>query len=283
MRTLLTGLLILMGIGMVRGQEIFSLMSYNVRYDEALFNVGEPKENDWANRKAIQAALISFHEPDIVGLQEPHLHQVKYFEQMLPGYGWLGVGREDGKEEGEYNPIFYNKRKLELIDSGTFWLSDSPEKPSKSWDAGYTRICTWGQFELKETGKPIYIFNTHFDSKGKIAREKSAELINNKIEEIAGKEAVMVMGDFNFSSESSAYKQMTSYGLMDSKRISKARAYGPEGTFNGFRFGQTPQNRIDFVFVNQKVEVCKYGVLTDKYDQKFPSDHLPVMVKVNLD
>ncbi|WP_460545385.1 endonuclease/exonuclease/phosphatase family protein, partial [Echinicola sediminis] len=227
MRTILTGLLLLMSIGMVRGQEWFSLMSFNVGYDEALFNNGEPKENDWANRKAVQAALINFHGPDVIGMQEPHLHQVKYFEQMLPGYDWLGVGREDGKEEGEYNPIFYNERKLELMDSGTFWLSEIPEKASKSWDAGYTRVCTWAKFSFKETGKTIYIFNTHFDSKGKVAREKSAELINRKIKEIAANTPVMVMGDFNFLPKSTAYKKMISKGLKDSRLISKFPPYGP--------------------------------------------------------
>ncbi|MBJ6368599.1 endonuclease/exonuclease/phosphatase family protein [Snuella sedimenti] len=259
-------------------QEQISVMSYNVGYDEALYNLGEPKENYWVNRRVHQVGLINFHDPDIIGLQEPHLHQVKYLHEKTNGYSWVGNGREDGKEEGEYNPIFYKANRFELLQSGMFWLSETPNSVSKSWDAGYTRICTWALFENKETKKQFYVFNTHFDSKGKEARVKSATLINEKINELDGNIPVFVLGDFNFSPESKAYQKMVAYGLHDSKSITQSNPYGPDGTYNGFQFDRTPEHRIDYVFVNSMVGVLKYGVLTDSYKMKYPSDHFPIWV-----
>lgn len=279
---ILTLFYLIFGLEVAYGQDRVAVMSYNVRYDEALFRSEEPKENDWINRKATQAALMTFHAPDVIGMQEPHIHQVHYFEQNLPGYAWIGVGREDGAKGDEYNPIFYNKKKLELIDWGTFWLSSTPEKPSKSWDAGYTRICTWAEFRLKGKKTAFYVFNTHFDSKGELARRKSAQLVNKMIKEMVGSGQVFLLGDFNFNPDSKAYSVITAEGLKDSRLISQNAAYGPEGTFNGFNFGKTPRHRIDFVFVSDNTRVIRYGVLNDSYDQKFPSDHLPVVVEAEI-
>lgn len=268
-----------LGMQAAWGQESLSVMSYNVRYDEALFSQASPKETDWAKRKEAQVALIGFHAPDVVGMQEPHLHQVRFFAEKLPGYDWIGVGREDGREEGEYNPIFYRKDRLQLLASGTFWLSETPNQPSRSWDAGYTRICTWAKFEAKADSTVFLVFNTHFDSKGQEARLESAQLINRKIAEMAGAMPVIVMGDLNFTPENPAYTAMGADGLGDSRSLSLSPPYGPEGTFNGFRFGEIPQNRIDYLFVNG-VKVLKHGALTDNLGPNYPSDHLPVLVEL---
>lgn len=265
----------------VPAQTNLKLMTFNVRYDESIFNKGKPKQNDWANRKDFQIGLIDFHSPDVVGMQEPHRHQIDYFDEQLPTYKWIGVAREDGKNEGEFNPIFYRADKFRVLSSGTFWLSKTPEKVSRSWDAGYTRICSWALFEKLNSTSQFYVFNTHFDSVGKEARLQSARLLNDTIKSMVENKPVFVMGDFNFTPDSPAYKELTSNGLYDSKMESASEPYGPEGTFNGFRFGKAQQARIDYIFVNKQVEVSHYGVLTDFRSKQFPSDHHPVVILTN--
>lgn len=216
-------------------------------------------------------------------MQEPHLHQIKYLAKQLPAYTWVGVGRADGKQKDEFNPIFYKKEKLNLLESGTFWLSETPQKPSRSWDAGYDRICTWALFQNKKSGNQFYVFNTHFDSKGKEARVKSAKLINEKIKAMTGEKPVFVTGDFNFQPDSEPYKEITSKILSDSRTISESEPVGSIGTINGFRYGATHKRRIDFVFVNENVSVKKYEHINYSKDGIYPSDHFPVMIEAVLD
>lgn len=263
-------------------QSKIDVMTFNVRYDEALFHEGEPRPTHWANRKHLQVELIQKLQPDVIGMQEPHLHQIEYFESKLSGFEWIGVGRGDGIEKDEFNPIFYKSDKLKLLKWGTFWLSDTPEVPSKSWDAGYDRICTWALFQLKQTKEELYVFNTHFDSKGKEARLKSAELINKKITDTTGEKPVFVMGDFNFKPNSEPYNEITSKHLSDSKNLAKQIVSGPEGTMNGFRYGATFKNRIDFIFVNDKIMVDEYKVIDFSKNKIYPSDHFPVCIKARL-
>ena len=260
-------------------QENLKIMTFNVRYDESLFHKGEPRPTHWANRKLLQVELINVNQPDVIGMQEPHLHQVKYLDEQLPDYGWHGVGRADGKEKDEFNPIFYKKDKLNLVESGTFWLSETPDKPSRSWDAGYDRICTWVLFQHKKTKEQFYVFNTHFDSKGKNARVNSAKLLNEKINKMAGDKSVFVTGDFNFQPASAPYAETISQNLSDSRKIVESEPTGSEGTMNGFRYGATFKRRIDFIFVNQKVKVKKYEVINYSKDEIYPSDHFPVIIK----
>lgn len=273
-------LLLVVGSGIA--QTPLKIMTFNVRYDEALFHKIEPRPTDWANRKVLQVELINTQQPDVIGMQEPHLHQVQYLDEKLEEYSWLGVGRDDGKEKNEFNPIFYRKNKLLLVKSGTFWLSETPGVASKSWDAGYYRICTWVLFEKKKDKEQFYVFNTHFDSKGKNARVKSAQLINRKINEMTGNKPVFVLGDFNFQSESVPYKEMTCKSLLDSRKIVENEPIGSEGTINGFRYGASFKRRIDFIFVNDKVEVENYKVIDFSKDGIYPSDHFPVLIESNI-
>ena len=275
-------LFVLLCVHSGKAQTELKVMTFNLRYDEALFNEGKPKPTDWVNRKHLQVELIQKHQPDVIGMQEPHLHQIKYLEEELPEYGWFGVGRADGKEKGEFNPVFYKNEKLTVLKSGTFWLSEMPHKPSKSWDAGYLRICTWVLFQDKKSGNKFYVFNTHFDSKGKMARLKSAELINNKIGEMAGEKPVFVLGDFNFKPNSNPYIELTGRHLSDSHTQIENIAPGPEGTFNGFRYGANFRNRIDFIFVNKNVAVKEYGVIDFSKEGIYPSDHFPVLIKTHM-
>jgi endonuclease/exonuclease/phosphatase family metal-dependent hydrolase len=263
-------------------QNPLEIMTFNVRYDEALFHKGEPRPNHWANRKLLQVELIKKYQPDVIGIQEPHLHQIQYVDEQLPAYSWFGVGRGDGKEKDEFNPKFYRNDILALVNSGTFWLSDTPDKVSRSWDASYDRICIWALFQNKKTKKQFYVFNTHFDSKGKDARVNSAKLINEKIETMAGDKPIFVTGDFNFQPESTPYSEMISQSLSDSRKVVENEPSGSEETFNNFRYGATHKHRIDFIFVNDKVDVKEYKVIDYSKDGVYPSDHFPVMVKLNL-
>lgn len=268
--------------GWICGANSFEVMTFNVRYDEAVFNSGKPKKTDWVHRKELQVELIKTYHPDVIGLQEPFLHQIKYFDNQLTSYSWIGVAREDGHEEGEFNPIFYRSDKLLLINSGTFWLSETPDKISRSWDAGYTRICTWALFEDKKSEQKFHVFNTHFDSNGKEARVQSARLLNAKIKQMVGDKPVFVMGDFNFTPESTPYVELTSYGLSDSRAISEKLTESTGGTSNGFRYGATHLKRIDYIFVNNKVYVERYKVITDSKEKIYPSDHFPVLIKATI-
>jgi endonuclease/exonuclease/phosphatase family metal-dependent hydrolase len=257
-----------------------NVVSFNIRYGTA-----PDGENSWPNRIEMVNGLLRFHDADIFGLQEALYQQILDIGNGLPGFGWFGIGRDDGDKAGEFTPIFYNKSKFKLLDHGNFWLSETPEKPSKSWDAALNRIVTWGKFESAETGKQFVFFNTHFDHRGVEARKNSAELIWKKIQEITQNKdiPVLVTGDFNLSPDSEPILLLKKH-LRDSFEVSEEPAYGPVGTFQAFKIDAelTSKARIDYVFVNNKVDVLKYAALSDFKDHRFPSDHLPVFAKVRL-
>ena len=202
---------------------------------------------------------------------------------MLEDYKWFGEGR-DGKNKGEFSAIFYNTEKFEVLDMGTFWLSETPHRISIGWDAALNRICTYGLFREKASGKEFYVFNTHFDHLGEVARLRSAELIVDRIKNINAENLpVVLMGDFNLEPASSALAPILGY-LNDAKAVASEVAYGPEGTFNGFKFHEPVTKRIDYVFTSPEgIEVLKHGVLSDSKDLKYPSDHFPVLVVLRLE
>lgn len=253
-------------------------MTYNIRYATE-----RDEENQWENRKSHLTEQISFHAPDVFGVQEALLLQLNFIDSVLVNYSYLGVGRDDGKKQGEYCAIFYDKRKIQLVSHDTFWLSKTPETPSKDWDAAYKRICTYAYFRDKLSGKKFWVFNTHFDHIGEIAREKSAELIVAKTRELTSDgEAVFVMGDFNLNEKSKAIGFLS--GQFDDARMaSETIPFGPFGTFTGFEYNEPVKDRIDYIFCSKNmVKVKKYGVLTDSKSQRFPSDHFPVMIKAEI-
>jgi len=256
-----------------------SLMTYNIRY--ATVNDGE---NQWENRKEFLTAQLQFFAPDIFGIQEGLQHQVDYIDAKLSSYNFVGVGRDDGKSKGEYCAIFYKTDKLELLNHGTFWLSDTPEIVSKGWDAALERICTYANFRDIGTGSAFWVFNTHFDHKGVKAREESALLIIKKIKEIDPDGApVFLMGDFNLNEKSEPISYLSGQ-LNDSRAVSSQEPFGPFGTFTGFEFDKPVQDRIDYIFCSPDgIQVEKYGVLTDSNDGRYPSDHFPVMIRAALD
>ncbi len=257
-------------------------MSFNIRYD----NPGD-KENAWPNRKEMVAATIRFHKVDIVGLQEALSHQVKDLEKLLPEYGWFGVGRDDGKEAGEYAPVFYRKDRFNILHRSTFWLSETPGKPGKAWDAALPRIVTWGKIEDTLTGKIFFFFNTHFDHVGETARIKSAELLLVKIEELAEDNPLILTGDFNCTEKDPPYKILTSgigqvQGLTDVYTLTKSKPYGSTQTFNGFQNTIRPDRRIDFIFVEPSIQVLRCGTISERWDGRFVSDHNAVLAEIEI-
>ncbi len=255
-----------------------NILSYNIRYN----NPGDGI-NAWPNRIDMVSGLLNFHEPDIFGLQEALHEQIVDLKKGLPGFKWFGVGRDDGKQAGEYSPIFFNTSKFILVENGHFWLSENCDKPGLGWDAACTRICTWGKFQSKVTGKQFFVLNTHFDHRGKEARKNSAILIQEKISELTKNNdlPVILTGDFNLTPESEPISLLRKY-MSDSRDISEEKPYGPIGTFNGFKLDAQLENRIDYIFVKGEIKVLKYAALSDNSEKRMPSDHLPVFVKVQL-
>jgi len=259
-----------------------NVMSFNIRYDN-------PKDGDnaWINRKEIVAQTILFHKVDIAGLQESLHHQVKDLETLLPQYDWFGVGRDDGQMKGEFAPVFYLRRRFKILHKSFFWLSDTPGKPGKGWDAACPRIVTWGKFEDRWTGKYFFLFNTHFDHRGETARVKSAELLLKKINELIGESPVVLTGDFNCLEKDEPYEILTSGigqnpGLSDTYYLTQTKPYGSTHTFNGFGDTINPDSRIDFIFVGKINQVLRFGIISERWDGRFASDHNAVLAEICL-
>lgn len=253
-----------------------NVASYNLRYNTANDGV-----NAWPNRKENVKGLIRFHEFDIFGVQEALIGQLKDVAELTE-FTFYGKGRDDGKEGGEHSAIFYKKDRFKALQSGDFWLSETPDRPGKGWDATCcNRIASWVKFQDLLSKKEFYFFNVHFDHQGVEARRQSGHLMVKKISEIAGKSTVILTGDFNSTPETEQIK--TIQGLLnDSHEVTKQPPYGPEGTFNSFKFDAAMDKRIDYIFVSKNINVLKYGVLTDAKEQRYPSDHQPVLIKVEI-
>ena len=230
--------------------------------------------------------MITFYDIDVVGMQEVLKHQIMDLEQYLVNYQWVGLGRDDGKEKGEFCPIFFNKDRLEILENATFWLSETCEVPGKmGWDAACNRVVTWAKFKDKTDQSTFYLFNTHFDHRGEIARRESAKLLLQKVKEIADKQPVIVTGDFNGNPNSQPYQIITTSknALKDAFNISQTPHFGQVCTFSGFKpIIADSDRRIDYIFVNESVAVLKHAILTDSWGGRFPSDHFPVFSKVML-
>lgn len=273
---LLLGLLLMFMLIDAQAQTM-RVATYNIRYDNTNDTI-----NAWSKRLPVMVNLIRFHDFGIFGTQEGLYHQLQGLSDGLPDYTYIGVGRDDGKQKGEFAAIFYNKDKYKLLKNGNFWLSPTPDKPSKGWDAALPRVCSWGQFTDKATGFNFYFFNTHFDHKGEVARRESAKLILSKIKEIAGTSPVILTGDFNFSQENENYGLLNGSGFLKDAYHLAAIRYAPRGSFNDFDTSRKSDDRIDHIFLTSDFKVIRYGILTDTYsDGKYPSDHFPVFLEVS--
>lgn len=247
--------------------------TYNLRYNNPQDGI-----NAWPNRVNLVKGLIRFHDWDIFGTQEVLYNQIQDLE-ALSEFGWVGAGRDDGKLAGEFAALFYRKSRVEIIQSGNFWFSPTPDQPTMGWDAKCCkRICTWAKCKDKQNGKLFYVFNAHFDHEGVVARLESAKLMHQKALEISKGLPVILMGDFNSLPESDAVKVLNEVGYRDSYSHSIEEPYGPVGTFNSFNWNAELNRRIDYIFLGKSFKVEKYGVLTDSYEKRYPSDHQPVQV-----
>lgn len=265
-----------------RDEDRIRVMTYNIRYAGDETREGT---NSWTNRKQPVASMIRFHRPDILGVQEALKIQLDDLIELLPGYAWIGVGRDDGAAAGEFSAIVFCKERFEILETSTFWLSEMPQQPSKGWDAAYPRVVTWAKIRDRRTGKTAYFFNTHFDHQGERARIGSARLVKDTVVSIAGGSPIILTGDFNFRPESKGYQILTEgeeKGFTDAQRIARYGHYGSNITFNDFGRSLVEGNKIDYIFVKNAVEVFQHGVISETFQGRYPSDHMPVVADVGI-
>lgn len=276
-----------------------NVASYNVRL---LTDADYKSGNGWSQRVDCLCDVIRFSDFDIFGAQEVKYEQLSDMLYRLQDYDYVGVGRDDGAQGGEYSPVFYKKERFTLLDSGTFWLSETPDKVSKGWDARHKRVCSWGYFKDKVSRRKFWFFNLHMDHIGIVARRESAKLVVARIAEMCGKNALVVLtGDFNVAQDNEIYGIFADCGfLKDSYEAAEFR-FAPTGTFNSFKPQNFTTRRIDHIWVSDNARVDRYGVLTyhfwgresgensrlndapkeikaEKRTIRLPSDHYPVNV-----
>lgn len=258
------------------------VMSFNVRTDTP-----RDGENRWDMRKDRAANAVKFYDVDVLGTQEVRHNQFVDFNNRLDGYTSVGVGREDGKQGGEYCAVWFKSSRFELLDSGNFWLSETPEiAGSRGWDTSLERIATWVKLRDRHSGKSFFFLNTHLDHRGVVARRESARMLLQKAEDIAAGLPVIMTGDFNAKPTDDPVLILTDssnpLALTDSRSVAKL-VYGPEWTFHDF--GRKPlenRNRIDYVFVRGGIDVNRYGSLAETEGAEFVSDHNPLLVGISL-
>jgi endonuclease/exonuclease/phosphatase family metal-dependent hydrolase len=249
------------------------LMTFNIRYDTS-----RDGKLHWPNRKEHVRDCIHTHKPDVIGIQEARPNQMAYLRKELPAFTSVGHGR-DGGDRGEYSAILYRTDRLKLLESGTFWLSDTPTKRSLSWTATLPRICTWARLENRTTGERLYAFNTHWDHRSQVARLNSAKLMAERISKRRHADPVVVMGDLNATPDNPAITALLAAetGLRDSF----AAGTTPSGTMSGFK-GNPNGRRIDYVMVDKKLKAEPAEIIRFERNGLYPSDHFPVLTTIRL-
>lgn len=256
------------------------VMSFNIRYGTA-----KDGDNHWDKRRQMLFDLLRAEQADIVGVQEALHFQLQEILEAAPDYGLVGIGRTDGKEAGEYSAILYRKPRLTAESSGTFWFSDTPEAiASKSWGNNIERICTWARFTDAQ-GRPFYLFNLHLDHQSQPSREKSAQLLMQRIaQRSSAGDPVIVTGDFNSGEDNAAIR--TVVGTQPGQLIDTFRALHADtvdvGTFTGFKFGDVKGEKIDYVLVQPGTKVISSAILRTSKDDRYPSDHFPVTAEIQF-
>jgi endonuclease/exonuclease/phosphatase family metal-dependent hydrolase len=261
--------------------------SFSQKLIAATYNIRLQTDADtgnlWSQRAPRVADLIRFHQFDIFGTQEGFRNQLIDIRKALPEYEFYGAGRDDGKESGEHSAIFYRKDRFALLKNGDFWLSETPDQPSKGWDATCcNRICSWVQLTDKETGKNFYFFSAHFDHQGTVARIESSKLILQRVNSIAGNEPVIFVGDLNGDQRSEWYKNIDASEFLDDTYKQVISPYANNGTFNSFGKSIQATGIIDHIFVSKHFMVKRWGILSDSYQGKYPSDHFPVLADLEM-
>ncbi|WP_199851456.1 endonuclease/exonuclease/phosphatase family protein [Parabacteroides pacaensis] len=259
--------------------KIIRIASYNLRLDTS--NDGDKA---WKYRKDMLKTVVRVNNFDIFGTQEGFLHQLNDILE-LKEYAYIGKGRDDGDEAGEHCAIFYKKKRFEVLDKGDFWYSETPDVPSKGWDATCcNRLCSWGKFKDKNTEEVFYVFNSHFDHQGTVACRESARMLLAKVKQITNNYPAFCTGDFNSQPIDEPINIIRTGGIVnDSRDITRKSPKGTEGTFHGYNLDGKTTSRIDYVFVTKGIQVLTYEVINDdiKYN-KFASDHFPVLIEAEI-
>ena len=267
-------LFLAMAYGKAEDKEVLKIATFNLRMDTP-----SDGENAWFHRKDMGNDLIRFYGFDLFGTQEGFTHQLNDILR-LSDYRFIGVGRDDGKDAGEHCAIFYRSDRFKVLDQGDFWLSEHPEKPGRGWDGTCcNRICTWGKFEDLKNHKQFYFFNVHYEYEGDVARRESSNLMISRIKSIAGNQPVFLTGDFNAFPTEEPIRILNDSGFLnDSYKITKEAPFGPVCTYHGYDSTIKTEERLDYIWVTDSIQIDKYGVLTNTLYGHTPSDHFPVMV-----
>lgn len=249
-----------------------TVMTLNMRYDNP-----EDGENNWRYRRDRVGEMIGERQVDLLGTQEVLFNQFEDLQRLLPGYEAVGVGREDGLRAGEFNAVFFRRDRFTLLDSGTFWLSETPETPgSKGWDGACERLATW--VLLRDGDGPEFLFiNTHLDHVGELARREGVSLLLERIDRLRGKRGVILTGDFNAEPASDVIGHVVAGGFLQNAHDVAAEKSGPAWSFSDF--GKLPEARremIDYIFIGGGFTARSYAVLPQEYDGGYLSDHAPV-------
>lgn len=267
-------LFLAMAYGKAEDKEVLKIATFNLRMDTP-----SDGENAWFHRKDMVNDLIRFYGFDLFGTQEGFTHQLNDILR-LSDYRFICVGRDDGKDAGEHCAIFYRSDRFKVLDQGDFWLSEHPEKPGRGWDGTCcNRICTWGKFEDLKNHKQFYFFNVHYEYEGDVARRESSNLMISRIKSIAGNQPVFLTGDFNAFPTEEPIRILNDSGFLnDSYKITKEAPFGPVCTYHGYDSTIKTEERLDYIWVTDSIQIDKYGVLTNTLYGHTPSDHFPVMV-----
>jgi endonuclease/exonuclease/phosphatase family metal-dependent hydrolase len=268
---------LLMGIGQVAGAQSVTVMSYNIRFDNPADG-----ENAWPNRIQKVAHVIRKYDPDLIGIQEALHHQLEDLIRVLPDYTYVGVGRDDGKQRGEYSAILYKNDRFGLLSKETRWLSETPEVPgSKSWDAAITRLVTLARFYDKQLKRELGLLNTHFDHVGKEARLMSGVMLQSIVQSMQANTQnlpIILTGDFNCDRTEAPYEALVKDNLL----IDTKPANDNTGTYCDFAVGSMECRPIDFIFHTKEWILRNYKVVQDNDGSYYPSDHLPVLAVFEL-
>ena len=250
-----------------------TICSFNIRGSNMDTGV-----NAWSNRKKMVIREFGNYQYDIVCMQEPLTDQIQDF-LSIGIYEWLGVSGQGTPDSDVFTPIFYNKKKLNVLDYGTFWLSETPDVVSRGWDGKFPRICTWAKFRDIENCRSFYVFNTHLDHVGEVAKLEGARLICRKIKEMTAEEAVFITGDMNSTPETPPIHTFLSE-FSNSREIATEKS-GPAGTAHSY--GKLyPPSQIDYIFVNEYISVTKAITITKNSDPVYMSDHYPIVITADF-
>lgn len=256
------------------------VMTFNIRFDTS-----SDGRNAWPHRKDAAARIIQIRDVDLVGAQEVLFRQLNDLKSRLPNYASIGVGRSDGATKGEFSPILYKTTRFHVLRSGTFWLSEQPESPGvKGWDAACSRVATWGIFHEFQSDKSFLMMNTHLDHVGQVAQSRGADLILERIADLRCGLPVVLTGDLNVPPDHPVVAKVTDVRnqnhLVDAKKVARERN-GIDGTWHNYgKIAEDRRDRIDYVFIDEGRTVLTYGVLPDRLDGVFLSDHAPVVAKL---